>query len=202
VEIGGFCLRICKLKFGALQFHWRSFLFESCVRTVVHYRTNGRTSAASNFHIKASRVWTRKMVVHTVVLMHAISISDARVSVRESTSSGRLQQSSHICVWKEILKLDRTLRVVRMGCWIVRTDASWSSSKLLDTKECPGGNPLRPDQWCFSLMWVRTIWHVLRTASALDNWESGRDDTSSGRLTGNRIFLTCKLCIIFWNTSE
>jgi hypothetical protein len=37
-------------------------------------------------------------------------------SGRESTSSGWLQQSSHICVWKEILKLDRTLKAVRTDC--------------------------------------------------------------------------------------
>jgi hypothetical protein len=47
---------------------------------MVPYRLDGRTSAARNFHIKASRVWTKGMVVRTVDLMHAISISDARAS--------------------------------------------------------------------------------------------------------------------------
>jgi len=42
-------------------------------------------------------------------------------------------------VWKEILMLDRTLRVVRTG-------TSWSSSKLLDTEEGPDGNLRRPDR--------------------------------------------------------
>jgi len=46
----------------------------------------------------------------------------------ESTPSGWLQQSSHICFWKENLKLDRTLRVVQTSCWVVRTDASWNKS--------------------------------------------------------------------------
>jgi len=136
--------------------------------------------------------------------MHPISISDAHTSRpcccrpdvwiwiailalwmsasgRESTSSGRLQQSSHICVWKEILKLDRTVRVV----W---TYASWSSSKLLDTKEGSDGNPHRPDGWWFSLMCVRTVCHVVQTVDALDIWASGWYDTSSGRLARNRIF--------------
>jgi hypothetical protein len=45
---------------------------------VVHCRLDGRTSAASNFLIKASRVRTGGMVVRTVDLMHTIFISDAR----------------------------------------------------------------------------------------------------------------------------
>lgn len=109
-------------------------------------------------------------------------------SGRESTSPERLQQSSHICVWKEILKLHRTLRVIRMGCWIVWTYASWSSSKLLDTEEGSDGNPRRSDGWCFSLMCVWTVCHIFRKVDALDNLASGRYDTSSGRLAGNRIF--------------
>jgi len=102
-------------------------------------------------------------------------------SERESTSPGQLQQSSHIYVWKEILKLDRTLRVVR-------TYASWSSSKLLYTEEGSDGNPHRPDGWCFSLMCVRTVCHIFRKVDALDNLASGRYDTSSGRLARSRIF--------------
>jgi hypothetical protein len=103
-------------------------------------------------------------------------------SRRESTSSGRLQQSSHICIWKEILKLDRTLRVVRTGSWIVWTYASWSSSKLLDIEEGPDGNPRRPDGWCFILMCVRTVCHVVQTV-----WHVVQ---TAGR---EQIFLTCKL---------
>jgi hypothetical protein len=49
------------------------------VQTTVPCRLDGRTSTARNFHIKASRVWTRRMVVRMVDLMHAISISDTRV---------------------------------------------------------------------------------------------------------------------------
>jgi hypothetical protein len=44
------------------KFRWKSFLFKSRVRTVRHWGPNGRTSAASNFHIKLSvsgpRGWT------------------------------------------------------------------------------------------------------------------------------------------------
>lgn len=186
------------------KFHWKSFLFESCVQTVRHCHPDGRTSAASNFHIEAPRVWTRRLGFQTINLMHVcpdhvdchpdvwiwIEIHALWMSVsgRESTSVERLQQSSHICVWKEILKLDRTLRVVWTGCWIIRTYANWRSSKLLDTEEGPNGNPRHPDGWCFSLMCIRTICHVVWTVDALDRWESGQYDTSSGRLAGNRIF--------------
>jgi hypothetical protein len=116
-------------------------------------------------------------------------------SGRDSTSSGQLQQSSHICVWKEILKLDRTLRVVLTGCWIVRTDASWSSSKLLDTEKGLDG-------WCFSLMCFRMVWHVVRMTSALDSWAPGLYDTSSERQAGNRIFWLLNCAESFGNTSE
>jgi len=42
------------------------------------YRPNGRTSAASNFFIKASRIQTRGMAVRTVDLLHAIYVSVER----------------------------------------------------------------------------------------------------------------------------
>jgi hypothetical protein len=104
--------------------------------------------------------------------------------------------------WKEILKLDRTLRVVRMCCWNVWTDASWSSSKLLDTEKGLDRNPRRSGGWCFSLMCVRMVWHVIRTASALDSWASGRYDTSFERLAGNRIFWLANCAESSGNTSE
>jgi len=47
---------------------------------VRHCRPEGRTSAASNFLIKASRVRTMGMAVQTVDLLHAISISVVRAS--------------------------------------------------------------------------------------------------------------------------
>jgi hypothetical protein len=183
------------------------------------YRPDGRTFAASNFHIEASRIRTRRMVVRTVDLMHAFSIFDTRASgpwwlafgqwwlvserldlncdtclmderVRTEIHVGRTVTAifPYLCFGKKSWSFGRTLRVVRTGCWIVQTDASWSSSKLLDTEEGPDGNPRRPDGWCFSLMCVWMVWHVVRTAGALDSWASRRYDTLSGRLIGNRIF--------------
>jgi hypothetical protein len=62
------------------HFTEKSFLFESRVRTVRHYRPDGRTSAASNFliRLRASRPWG--MSVRTAELQHAISISVMRAS--------------------------------------------------------------------------------------------------------------------------
>jgi hypothetical protein len=208
------------------KFHRKSFLFESPIRTVLLCHLDGRTFAASNFHIEVSRVRTRRSVVWTVDLMHAISIFDTRMSGPWWLASGRLDLNCDTClmdegvragihiVWmvatifpylyfgKKSWSFGRTLRVIQTGCWIVRTDASWSSSKLLNTEEGPDENPRRPNGWCFSLVCVRTIWHVVQTASALDSWASGRYDTTSGRLAGNRIFLLANCVESSGNTSE
>jgi hypothetical protein len=144
------------------DFRRKSFLFESRIRMVRHCRPDGRTSAASNFHIRLHASGPRGMAIQTVNLQHAISISDERVSGwlklntqfpyqmhvrpdhadrrpdgciwieilalwmsasgRESMSSRRLYQSSLIWTWKES-EADRSLDVVRTGCWDVRTDA-------------------------------------------------------------------------------
>jgi hypothetical protein len=103
------------------KFRWKSFLFESRVRTVLPCLLDGRTSAASNFHIEASRVRTRRLVVQTGDLMHVISIFDTRASGPWWLASGRLDLNCDTCLmdsrpdscsnlpiivfWKEILKL-------------------------------------------------------------------------------------------------
>jgi hypothetical protein len=52
----------------------------SRVWTVVPCSPDGHTLVARNFHIKASCIHTKGMVIRTVDQMHAISISVARVS--------------------------------------------------------------------------------------------------------------------------
>jgi len=47
---------------------------------ILSYRPDGRTSVVRNFHIKASYVRTKGIVVRTVDQMHAISIYVARAS--------------------------------------------------------------------------------------------------------------------------
>jgi hypothetical protein len=72
---------------------------------VVPCRPDGCTSAASNFHTKASRIRTKGMVVQTVDLMHAISISDDHVS-------GRLDFECYTCLMDERVRTG--IHVVRM----------------------------------------------------------------------------------------
>jgi hypothetical protein len=62
------------------KFRWKSFLFKSRVRTVRHWRPNGRTSTASNFHIRLRASGPRGMNVWTTIHQHAISISAMRAS--------------------------------------------------------------------------------------------------------------------------
>jgi hypothetical protein len=83
------------------KFCCKSFLFERCVRMVLPCRLEGRTFAASNFHIEASRVRTGRMVVRTADLMHAISISDARASRPWWLASGRLDLNCDTCLMDE-----------------------------------------------------------------------------------------------------
>jgi hypothetical protein len=63
-----------------LKFRWKSFLFKSRVRTVRHWRPDGRTSAASNFHIRLRVSGPRGMNVRMAILQHAISKSAMHAS--------------------------------------------------------------------------------------------------------------------------
>jgi hypothetical protein len=84
---------------------------------------------------------------------------------RDNTSSGRCINLPLFWIWKES-EADWSLMDVRTGCWDVRTDASWNIS--------------------ISIQWrVRTEKYVVRTDKAVDRLTSGRDDASSGWLTGN-----------------
>jgi hypothetical protein len=65
-------------------------------------------STTSNFHIKALRIQARGMIVLTVDLMHAISISDA-------CASGHLDLNCDTCLMDE---------GVRTGIHVVRTVAA------------------------------------------------------------------------------
>jgi hypothetical protein len=62
---GQLCDRLSKI---SLKF----FPDLSHIQTVLPYRPDGRTSAAHTFHIKASRVRTKGMVVRMVDQMHTI----------------------------------------------------------------------------------------------------------------------------------
>jgi hypothetical protein len=64
---------------------------------VVHYGLDGRTSAASNFNIEASSVRTKRMVVRTVDVIHAIFIYDTR-------ASGRMDLNCDTCLMDERIR--------------------------------------------------------------------------------------------------
>jgi hypothetical protein len=93
-------------------------------------------------------------------------------SGRDSTSSGLLQRTFHICVLEGNPITGRTLSVIRTCCW-----------------KRPDG--CKQEQFKASRHRGRFGWKVLivRTEDALVRWVSGRYITLSGRLAGNRIFL-------------
>jgi hypothetical protein len=62
------------------KFRWKSFLFKSPIRTVRHWHLDGRTSAASNFHIRLRASGPMGKNVRTAILQHSISISAMRAS--------------------------------------------------------------------------------------------------------------------------
>jgi hypothetical protein len=105
----------------------------SRVRTVVPCRPDGRTSAASNFHIKASRVRNKEMVVWTVDLMHAISISDARASGPRGLTSGRLDFECDTCLMNErvrtLFHIVRTVAANFPYLCFGKKYRSWSNTK-------------------------------------------------------------------------
>jgi hypothetical protein len=71
VVIGRLDEQLCdRLSKNSLKF----FPNLSRVRTALPCRLDGRISAARNFHIEASHIRTKGMVIRTVDLMHAISI--------------------------------------------------------------------------------------------------------------------------------
>jgi hypothetical protein len=143
-----------------LDFRWKSFLFESHARTVIHCRSDDRTSAASNFHIRLRTSepggWpSRRLIFYTQFPYLLYTRPD-----HGRLASGRLNLNCDTCLMDErvrtgihvirtvesifpYLKLERksevgwTLRVVWTSCWNIWTDANWNKSKLLDIEEGP-----------------------------------------------------------------
>jgi hypothetical protein len=132
-----------------------------------------------NFHICWTRVQTMLTVVRTVVfelrfLPYKWARPD-RIHVVRTVASIfpylNLERKS---------EADRSLDVVRTGCWDVRTDARWNISftiqwrvqtkiHIVRTNDAwsirrPDGMAHRPDGWNCGQMSVRTGWHVVRTA--------------------------------------
>lgn len=100
-------------------------------------------------------------------------------SGRESTSSGRLNQSSLIWTWKKSEAWSNTVRL--LDGLLSRLNGRKLEQKLLDTVKGPDRKTHHLDGWCFSLSSVQTVWHVVRTAGSMDRW-------ASERLARNRLF--------------
>jgi hypothetical protein len=146
-RLDGVALSSERSHFSCKQFPYQGFALSD--------QGNSRTdswSDARNFHISNSRVRTIECCRPDVWILNAQLALWMRASGRESTSSGRLQRSSHICVLERNPVGGRTLSVVQTCCINIQTDASWNKSKLLDIKEGPG--------WKFSSSGRMMLWIV------------------------------------------
>jgi len=127
---GQLCDRLSKI---SLKF----FPVLSRVRTVLPCRLDGRTSAAHNFHIKASQIRTKRMVIRTVDQTHVISIYVARAFEPWRLTSGHLNFECATCLMDE---RDQT------GIHIVRTIAAIFLYLCFGKKSCSWSNTeCRPD---------------------------------------------------------
>jgi hypothetical protein len=134
-------------------------------------RPNG-WSQIGNFHISCTCVWTKADWRPDGDIWIAILALRRRASGRDTTSSGWLNQSSHIWTWKES-EVGRVLIGVRTCCWVVQTDASW-----IETSRHSGGSRRKctsSGRMMLCLTGVRTVWQVVRTDGTVVRWASGRD---------------------------
>jgi hypothetical protein len=174
----------------------------------VPYRPDGRTSTVSNFHIKALRVQIKGMVVRTVDLMYAISISDARSSGPRGLTYGCLDFECDTCLMNERVRtgfhIVQTAAANFPYLYFIKKSRSWSNTKCRPDVllKCPDGCKL--EQFEASQHRGRSGRKVLvvQMVDALDSSASRRYIMLSGRLAGNQIFLTCRLCRIFWKHSK
>jgi hypothetical protein len=103
------------------------------VRTMIGSRPDG-WSRIGNFHISCTRVRTKADWRPDSDIWIEILALRRRVSGRDTTMSGQLNQSSHIWTWKEY-EAGRVLIGVRTCCWVVRTDTRW-----IETSRHSGGS--------------------------------------------------------------
>jgi hypothetical protein len=205
-----------------LDFQWKSFLFESRVRTVRHCRLDSCTSAASNFLIKASRVRTKGMTVRTVDLLQAISISTEHSSgpwqtgvrtvgfelrflpygvARLDENPRRLDGCSNLPLFELGKKIWSSITESRPDGLLTRPNGCKLEQKLLDTDECPDENPRRPEVWCFVCRasgWYGT------SSGRLELWKDERPDRMTCRPNGwqGTDFSVLQTVQNLWNTSE
>jgi hypothetical protein len=141
------------------------------VRTLIGSRPDG-WSRIDNFHISYTHVRTKADWRPNGDIWIEILALRRRASGRDTTSSGRLNQSTYSWTWKE--SEAGWVRIgVRTCCWVVRMDASW-----IKTSQHSGGSGQKctsSERMMLGLTGVRTVWHVVRTNGTVVRWASERD---------------------------
>jgi hypothetical protein len=151
-------------------------------------RPDGRTSAARNFHIEASRVRTKGMVVQTVDLMHAISIYDARASGPWRLTSRRLNFECDTYLMNERIRtgihISRTVATIFPYLCSGKKSHSWLSTECRSDVLLKRLDGCKLEQFEASQHRGRSgrIVLVVRTDDALDSWTSGRYIMSSEQM--------------------
>jgi hypothetical protein len=138
-----------------------------CVRTVRHCRSDGRTSAASNFHIRLRASGPRGMNVRTAILQHAISISAMRASGPREADVWMVEVESAISILVARVSGPR-LTDVRTVIFELRF--------LPYVWVCPDGKPRRPDGVSiFPYLNLERIWSWSITDGRPDGMLRGPD---------------------------
>jgi len=141
-------------------------------------------SNAHNFHIWCLHIWTMKTSVRTYgfwmrYLPYGWAHPDGNLHCPDGCSDLPIS-----VFWKEILKL--------VEHWMSSGNAAKTSGRMqtgtiwsLSTqRKVRMESSRRLDGLCFGQLGVRTVYHIVLTA------------------TRDPIFLTCRLCRIFWKHSE
>jgi hypothetical protein len=145
------------------------FLFKSNVRTVRHWRPDGRTSAASNFHIRLSASGPRGMSFRTAILQHAISISAMRASEPWEADVWTVEVESAISLTDERASGPMLTDVQTVVFELRFLPYLWAR---------PDGKPRRPDG-----VSIFPYYELGKNLKLIDHWwASGRDTEMSGRM--------------------
>jgi len=160
------------------------------VQTMIGSRPDG-WSRIGNFLLWWTRVRTTAVRRPDGDIWNAILSLRRRVSGRDTTSSGRLIDLPFHGTWKLIINWSSTERRPDVllkrpdGC---KLDRTFSTQYSVWTEWLR-----RSDGWCWSVLAVWTVRHVIRMDGTVDKWASGRD--GSIVRTANRkleILLTCR----------
>jgi hypothetical protein len=127
-----------------------------------------------NFHISCMRVRTMADWRSNCWIWIAIPALRRSASGQESTSSGRLHQTSHSWTWKESEAWSNTERHPRAAETSGRMQTGTKASRY------SGGSRQKSTssgRMMLGLSGVQTVWHVVRTDGTVDKCASGWDGT-------------------------